>query len=128
MTHPCPVEWDAHPVELHVPPSELLDGTDATSQPTTKTSAPSASAVQAAHHFLLFSNGGSSGTVKVAPLVVKAADESTKAVPKANEAASCGVQVQPADVPVAAVGHEEWTDAVDDEVMAFFGDDDESSW
>lgn len=97
------VEWKSSPAVLHVSTCAEL---------------------HTAQHLLLFpannSSGGGGAVVTVSPLTVEVAEQRTV------EAASVAAVVEAETaVPTAVVGEGEWTDAVDDEAMAFFGDDEE---
>ncbi|KPA74511.1 hypothetical protein ABB37_09173 [Leptomonas pyrrhocoris] len=142
-TAACPVEWHARPVELHVSHPHLPNSTSVTEAlPSTVSASPDV-ALHAAGHILFFPVHG--GPVVVAPLTVTveeakeppatSADEAKGNVPKTESAATAatesvhlpdGVMQSAACGASAAVAAGEWTDAVDEEAMAFFGDEDDA--
>ncbi|KPI85062.1 hypothetical protein ABL78_5867 [Leptomonas seymouri] len=126
----CPVEWHPSPVLLHVPLPELSTSAGTPESLPSSASASPGVAFQGAEHILFFNALG--GPVMVAPLTVKVGGSTSEnTAPRARHSAPAAevVDLPDAMVPSAAdgtsaVSMEEWTDAVDEEVAAFFGEDD----
>lgn len=134
----CPVEWRSNPVVLHVSSSQNHNDANSGKDPSAIASAspsdsPHSTPLPSAHHVLFFSLCG--GPVKVAPLtviaeerkrtaaVVEVSRSPPSAAPKANTADLPGTMASSAAVNATVGEEEEWTDAVDEEAMAFFGED-----